>query len=97
MEGNPESTIGVAPRLVAYAHGFLRWLEQELAGARVYVSRSLLPFVELRDESDRLGGISEGLLEDSHRLRHDAAELKINVQNCRAKIPPAFRSYSNRP
>ena len=53
---------------------------------------------KLRDESDRLGGISEGLLEDSNRLRHDAAELKINVQNCRAKIsPPASRSYSNRP
>ena len=53
---------------------------------------------KLRDESDRLGGISEGLLEDRNRLRHDAAERKINVENCRAKIsPPAFRSYSNRP
>lgn len=52
----------------------------------------------LGGESDRLGGISEGLLEDSQRFRHDAAELKSNVQNCRAKIsPPAFRSYSNRP
>jgi hypothetical protein len=36
---------------------------------------------KLRDESDRLSGISEGLLEDSRRLRHDATELKINMQN----------------
>ena len=53
---------------------------------------------KLRDESERLGGISEGLLEDSLRLRHDAAQLKINVQNCRDRISTAaFRAYSKRP
>ena len=53
---------------------------------------------KLREESNRLNGISEGLLEDSQRLRDDAAELRINAQNDRARTsPPAFRSYSNRP
>lgn len=41
---------------------------------------------------------SSKLRDESDRLRHDAAELKINVQNWRTKIsPPALRSYSNRP
>ena len=50
---------------------------------------------KLRDESNRLNDISEGLLEDSHRLRDNAAQLRINVQNCLSKSrPPESHTHS---
>jgi hypothetical protein len=95
-----KSTIASAPHLVAYPHGFRRWLEEESV-MQVHTFTFLdLAYrsSKLRDESVRLGCVSKGLLEDSHRLRPDAAELKINVQSCRTKISKrAFQSYSNRP
>ena len=42
-----------------------------------------------------LNHTSEELLQDSHRLRDDAAELRVNVQNWLAKISPlTFRSHN---
>ena len=51
---------------------------------------------KLRDEANRLNDISEGLMEDSRRLRNDAAELRINVRWCLAKISPQKFFLANR-